>query len=67
MSLDTDALRALEQFVRKCAEKGITVVFSHVNSQPMKAMKKSGLYDLVTEDNFCANIDKAMERAEGLA
>ena len=67
MSLDTDALRALEQFVIKCAEQGITVVFSHVNSQPMKAMKKSGLYDLVTEENFCANIDKAMERAEGLA
>ena len=66
-SLDTDALRALEQFVRKCAEQGITVVFSHVNSQPMKAMKKSGLYDLVMSENFCDNIDKAMERAEALA
>ncbi len=67
MSLDTDALRALELFVKKCAEQGVTVVFSHVNAQPMKAMKKSGLYALVTEENFCANIDKAMERAEALA
>ncbi len=66
-SVDTDALRALEQFVTKCASQGITVVFSHVNPQPMKAMKKSGLYDLVTEENICPNIDKAMERAESLA
>ncbi len=65
-SVDTDALRALEQFVRKCAEQGITVVFSHLNAQPMKAMKKSGLYELVTDENICANIDKAMERAETL-
>lgn len=67
MSLDTDALRALEQFVKKCAEQGVTVIFSHVNSQPLKAMKKSGLYNLVTEANFCDNIDKAMERAETFA
>jgi len=67
LSLDADALIALEQFVSKCAEQGITVVFSHVNAQPLKAMKKSGLYDVVKEENICENIDKAIERAEALA
>ena len=64
VSVDTDALRALEELVKKCSKKGIQVVFSHVNSQPMKAMKKSGLYDLVGKENFCLNIDSALRRGE---
>lgn len=65
-SVDTDALRMLEEFVKKCSKKGITVIFSHINEQPRKAMKKSGLYSLVKKENFCENIDKALERAEML-
>ncbi len=63
-SVDTDALRMLEEFVKKCSKKEITVIFSHVNEQPRKAMKKSGLYLLVGKENFCRNIDEALERAE---
>ncbi len=66
-SVDTDALRMLEQFVKKCEKKGITVVFSHVNAQPLRAMHKSGLYDLVKKENFCPNIDAALSRGEELA
>ena len=63
-SVDTDALQALEAFVKKCHKKGVAVIFSHVNSQPTKAMQKSGLYDLVGKENFCINIDKALKKAE---
>ncbi|MBR5236237.1 MAG: STAS domain-containing protein [Clostridia bacterium] len=66
-SVDTDALRMLEQFVKKCEKKGITVVFSHVNAQPLRAMHKSGLYNLVKKENFCPNIDAALSRGEELA
>ncbi len=66
MSVDADALIALEKLVKESKKKGITVIFSHVNAQPMKAMKKYGLYTLCGEENFCDNIDKAMERAEAL-
>ena len=65
-SVDTDALKMLEEFVKRCSKKDITVIFSHVNEQPRKAMKKSGLYSLVKKENFCENIDKALERAETL-
>ena len=65
-SVDTDALKMLEEFVKRCSKKNITVIFSHVNEQPRKAMKKSGLYSLVKKENFCENIDKALERAETL-
>ena len=66
-SVDTDALRMLEQFVNRCKKKGITVIFSHVNPQPVNAMKKSGLYDLVGDENFCPNIDASLERGNTLA
>jgi len=63
-SVDTDALKALRELVKNCRQNDITVIFSHVNPQPMKAMKKSGLFEYVGEENFCKNIDKAMARAE---
>ena len=64
ISVDTDALHTLEAFVKKCHKKDIKVIFSHVNAQPMKAMQKSGMYDLLGEENFCKNIDEALEKAE---
>jgi len=65
-SVDTDALKALKELVKKFNDVGITVIFSHVNAQPMRAMKKSGLFDIVKAENFCANIDEALNRAEKL-
>lgn len=65
-SIDTDALRMMSQFVTDCAKKGITVILSHVNAQPMRAMHKSGLYDLVKKENFCRDIDAALARGEEL-
>lgn len=63
MSFDTDAIRSFKTLVEKCSDKGAAVVMSHVNPQPVKAMKKSGLYDLIGEKNFCSDINSAMERA----
>ncbi len=64
ISVDTDALNTLESFIKKCNEKGIKVILSHVNAQPMKAMEKSGIYELLGQENFCANIDSALQKAE---
>jgi len=60
ISVDTDALHTLEAFIKKCHKKGIRVIFSHVNSQPLKAIQKSGMYDLLGQENFCKNIDAAL-------
>ena len=65
-SVDTDALKMLSEFVTACHKKGITVILSHVNEQPLRAMHKSGLYSLVGQENFCANIDAALTRGEAL-
>lgn len=64
MSFDTDAIRSLKLLVEKCSEKGAVVIMSHVNPQPMKAMKKSELYEMIGEENFCSDINSAMKRAK---
>ena len=63
-ALDSTALNALQNLTKVCESKGITLVFSHVNEQPMKVMKKAGFVALAGEENFCPNITAALERAE---
>ncbi len=62
-SLDATALQTLEQIYKECNKNGITVIFSHVNPQPMKAMEKAGFADKIGEENFCESIDFALNRA----
>ncbi|MCR4618127.1 MAG: STAS domain-containing protein [Lachnospiraceae bacterium] len=66
-ALDATAMHSLEQLYDKCEKKGVKMVFSHVNDQPMKTMLKDGFVDKVGEDNFCAHIDEALERAERIS
>ena len=63
-AIDSTAMNALQDLICVCESKGITVVFSHVNEQPMKVMQKSGFVELVGEENFCPNISAALKRAE---
>ncbi len=65
-SLDVSALGALKEVYDKCREKDITVIFSHVNSQPMQVMKKSGFYDEVGDVCFAKNIDEALSLANNI-
>ena len=62
-AIDSTALNSLEQLHKKCKEKGITLVLSHVNQQPMNAMKKSGFFDAVGRNHFCNHIDDALKVA----
>ena len=63
-AIDATGLHTFETIVKKCAKKNIAVIISHVNEQPMHAFVKSGIYDRIGKDNFCDNIDAALERAE---
>ena len=63
-SLDISAMRPLLALEKKCKKDGITLILSHVNAQPMQAMKKAGLYDAVGAENFAENIDAALQTAK---
>lgn len=63
-AIDATAMHNLEQLMGKCREYGVHMILSHVNEQPFKVMQKSGFYEKVGEENFCAHIDDAIKRAE---
>ncbi len=65
-ALDASAMKSLESLYARCKEKNITLIFSHVNEQPMRTMRKDGFIEMVGADNFCPHIDDALERAASL-
>ena len=66
-AIDASALRAIEGVYDYCQKRGITLLFSHVNEQPLAGMQKANFYEKVGEENFLENIDEALEYAEKLA
>ena len=60
LSIDATGMNALEALFDKCSESGVKVLFSHVNAQPMKAMKKSGLASKAGGDAFLPNVTDAI-------
>ncbi|MBP5223847.1 MAG: STAS domain-containing protein [Lachnospiraceae bacterium] len=66
-AIDATAMHSLEQLFEDCEKRGIKMVLSHVNEQPMKVILKSGFEQKVGKENFCPHIDKALERAAELA
>ncbi len=65
-ALDASAMHALEQLHKRCEDAGITMVFSHVNEQPLKTMEKSGFVEKVGRENFRKHIDDAIDWASKL-
>lgn len=65
-AIDSTALNSLDALRQRCEKKDITLILSHVNEQPMKAMKKSGFYTAVGSENFCSDINSAIERAKSI-
>lgn len=65
-AIDSTAMRNFERLYKECQKKKVTLIFSHVNSQPMSSMHKAGFYEEVGADNFCTHINDAMKRAQDL-
>ena len=65
-AMDISAFRKLEEVYHICRRKNITLLLSHVTEQPRRMMEKNGFVADVGEENFCANIQAALARAEEL-
>ena len=65
-AIDSTAMRNFERLYKECQKKKVTLIFSHVNSQPMSIMHTAGFYEEVGADNFCTHINDAMKRAQDL-
>lgn len=65
-AIDASALHLFYEILDTCKKNNITLIFSHVNEQPMKMMQKAKFDEEVGTDNFCPNIDAALLRAENI-
>lgn len=63
-AIDSTAMNAISDLYDQCVERGICLILSHVNDQPLQAMKKSGFMDKIGPESFRANIDEAIAWAE---
>lgn len=66
-AMDSTAIHTFDGIIETCKKNKITLIFSHVNEQPMSVMEKSGFIEMVGKENFCENITSAIERAYELA
>lgn len=65
-AIDASAMRYLHDLAHRAKRKHITLIFSHVNEQPMAAMHKDGFDALIGTENFKDNILDALAYAEEL-
>ena len=65
-TIDATAMHNLELLQESCKRRGVQLVMSHVNAQPMQVMQKAGFFSKIGADNFCPHIDDALTRAEAL-
>jgi SulP family sulfate permease len=66
LAMDATGLNALESLQEQLHSRGKHMVLSGPHSQPMFMMAKAGFVDRLGEENFCANIDLALERARAI-
>lgn len=65
-AIDASAMKSLRELAERAKKKNITLVFSHINEQPMSVMKKDGFIEHIGAENFRENIVDALEYAETL-
>jgi sulfate permease, SulP family len=57
------SLHSLEVAVEKMQRDGVRILLTAVQPQPMQILFKAGLVDALGLENFCANIDQALEQS----
>ena len=63
-TIDATAMKNLEILFEDCKTRGVQLIMSHVNEQPMKVIQKAGFYNKLGEENFAPHIDDALARAQ---
>lgn len=60
--IDATGIHVLREFHKRCKKEKSLLVLSGVHAQPLKALQKCGLWDEISEDNMCTDIDEALNR-----
>ncbi len=62
-AIDSTAMHALKDLIRRTRAEGTKVLLSDVHSQPLIALGRSGLLDEIGEENLFGDVDEALEAA----
>jgi sulfate permease, SulP family len=62
-AIDSTAMHALRDLIRRTRRDGTQVLLSDVHSQPLIALGRSELLDEIGEDHLFGNVDEALEAA----
>ncbi|MBQ0027848.1 MAG: STAS domain-containing protein [Lachnospiraceae bacterium] len=65
-AIDASAMKKLRELVDRAKKKDITIIFSHVNEQPMHVMEKDQFIEYVGKENFKENIMEAISYGESI-
>lgn len=65
-AIDATGLHVIEELHKNCQRDKTQLLLSGVHAQPMVAMQKKGLFDLIGEENIHGDIDGALERAAAI-
>ncbi len=63
IQLDTTGLEGLENLLDKLKKRGCTLLVCGLNSQPGSLLYRSGFIDHLGDDNVCADLAAALQRA----
>ncbi|HEX6107363.1 MAG TPA: SulP family inorganic anion transporter [Gemmatimonadales bacterium] len=65
-AIDSTAMHALRDLIRRTRAEGTVVMLSDVHSQPLVALGRSDMLDEIGEDFIFGNVDEALVAAEGV-
>jgi SulP family sulfate permease len=63
-AIDSTAMHALRDLVRRTRKDRTVVLFSDVHAQPLVALERSGLLEEIGEENLFGDIDEALAAAK---
>jgi len=65
-AIDSTAMHALRDLVRRTRRDRTAVFFSDVHAQPLIALGRSGLLDEIGDENLFGNVDEALAASESV-
>ena len=65
-AIDSTAIHALRDLIRRTRADGTVVLLSDVHSQPLVALHRSELIDEIGEEHVFGDVDEALQAAEAL-
>jgi SulP family sulfate permease len=62
-AIDSTAMHALKDLIRRTRHQGTQVLLSDVHSQPLVALQRADLLEEIGEQNLFGDVDEALEAA----